>query len=195
MTWFDQSVSATNLVQATAANQPTLISAGVLQVENSEATIAFNATTFLSVNPLWNNTFSIYTIMKFNNNTSLQVPYKDNGATNGTGVIGFTTPNVSFYRVRQTPLNINASMVTEFGTTRKLSAISSNSSNVGEAFINNASRGSLAVTGNVGTTMYVGVNGSTPSAGLIGNMQTFNIFNNNNISSVNTTLNSIYNVY
>jgi hypothetical protein len=195
VTWFDQSVSANNLIQSTAANQPTLISAGVLQVENSEATIAFNATTFLSVNPAWNNTFSIYCILKMNDNITLQVPFRDNGASNSTGVVGFPTPNASFYRVRATSLNITTMTSTEFGLTRKISCISANSSNIGEAFVNNVTRGSLAVSGNVGTTMYVGVNGAGATGGLIGNMQTFNIFSNTNVSAINTTLNQIYNVY
>jgi hypothetical protein len=194
-TWYDQSISATNLVQATPANQPTLISAGVLQTENSEATLIFNATHFFQVNPLWSNTLSIYTILKFNNVVTLQVPYRDNAGGDGTAVVGYNSPNLPFYRIRSTALNISASLGTEFGTTRKLSTLSANSSNLGEAFVNNVSRGSRTVTGSLGTTLYVGVNGATPSGGLMGNMQTFNIFSNTNVSAINTTLNQIYNVY
>jgi len=44
VTWYDQSVNARNATQATAANQPRIVNAGVLEVRNGKATAFFNRT-------------------------------------------------------------------------------------------------------------------------------------------------------
>ena len=192
---YNQGLAGGDMIQSTPAAQPLIVIAGVLQLEGGLPTIVFTGTTYLTAVVGWTNTFSLFNVFKINNTSTLQVPFRDNGAGNSTGVVGYTTNHIDFYRIRQTSLSISASLATEFGTTRKLLTLSSNISNIGEALINNVSRGTKALSGDVRSTIYWGVNGPALSLGMVGNSQAFNVMTNNNNSTVNGLINSYYGIY
>jgi hypothetical protein len=193
-TWYDQSGNNNNAVQATAANQPTIVASGVLQTNLGKASLSFNGTTAFQATVNWTNLFATYTVAKLNNLTpAVQSLYRDNGASNSTGVIAFNSPRTDTYRVR-TSIVTTASII-EFDANTKLVTLSSDAT-TGYAYLNNGLRASNAVSGNVGTTMYIGSNGAGNTGGIVGLMSEWITYpSNSNLSAINTNINSYYSVY
>jgi len=195
-TWYDQSGNNNNATQTSAANQPTIVSSGVLQTDLGKAALQFSGTTSFQATVNWTNLFATYTVARLNSNApSVQSFYRDNGASNSTGVIAFNSTRSDTYRVRTSILTLSSINSTEFGTTTKLITLSSDASN-GYAYINNGLRVSNAVSGNVGTIMYIGSNGAGNTGGIAGPMSEWITYpSNSNLSLINTNINTYYNVY
>ena len=195
-TWYDQSGNNNNATQASAANQPTIVLSGVLQTNLGKAALQFSGTTSFQTTVNWTNLFATYTVARLNSNAlSVQSFYRDNGAVNSTGVIAFNSTRSDTYRVRTSILTLSSINSTEFGTTTKLITLSSDASN-GYAYINNGLRVSNAVSGNVGTIMYIGANGAGNTGGIAGPMAEWITYpSNSNLSLINTNINTYYNVY
>jgi hypothetical protein len=195
-TWYDQSGNNNNAVQATAVNQPTIIASGVLQTNLGKAALLFNGTTAFQTTVNWTNLFATYTVAKLNTlATGVQAFYRDNGSTNSTGIIAFNSVRVDTYRVRTTAVSLSSINSTEFGTTTKLITLSSDAGN-GYAYVNNNLRASNAVSGNVGTIMYIGSNGIGNTAGFAGPMSEWITYpSNSNLTAINSNINTYYSVY
>lgn len=195
-TWYDQSGNNNNATQGTAANQPTIVSSGVLQTDLGKAALQFSGTTSFQATVNWTNLFATYTVAKLNSLApAVQSFYRDNGATNSTGVIAFNSTRSDTYRVRTSILTLSSINSTEFGTTTKLITLSSDASN-GYAYINNGLRVSNAVSGNVGTIMYIGANGAGNTGGIAGPMSEWITYPSNaNLTAINNSINTYYSVY
>ena len=194
--WYDQSGNSNDAVQATAANQPTIVASGVLQTDLGKAALQFSGTTSFQATVNWTNLFATYTVAKLNSLApAVQSFYRDNGATNSTGVIAFNSVRVDTYRVRTTAVSLSSINSTEFGTTTKLITLSSDASN-GYAYVNNNLRASNAVSGNVGTIMYIGANGAGNTGGIAGPMSEWITYpSNSNLAAINNSINTYYSVY
>lgn len=195
-TWYDQSGNNNNATQATAINQPTIVSSGVLQTNLGKASLSFSGTTAFQATVNWTNLFSTYTVAKLNTLTpAVQAFYRDNGAVNSTAVIAFNSTRTDTYRVRTVSLALSTINSAEFGTSTKLITLSADST-TGYAYLNNGLRISAAVSGNVGTTMYIGSNGAGNVDGFQGPMSEWITYpSNSNLSAINTNINSYYSVY
>ena len=194
--WYDQSGNSNDAVQATSANQPTIIASGVLQTNLGKAALLFNGTMSLQATVNWTNLFATYTVAKLNSLApAVQAFYRDNGSTNSTGVIAFSSTRSDTYRVRTSILTLSSINSTEFGTTTKLITLSSDASN-GFAYVNNNLRVSNAVSGNVGTIMYIGANGAGNTGGIAGPMSEWITYpSNSNLTAINSNINTYYSVY
>jgi hypothetical protein len=194
--WYDQSGNSNDAVQATSANQPTIVASGVLQTNLGKAALLFNGTMSLQATVNWTNLFATYTVAKLNSLApAVQAFYRDNGSTNSTGVIAFSSTRSDTYRVRTSILTLSSINSTEFGTTTKLITLSSDASN-GFAYVNNNLRVSTAVSGNVGTIMYIGANGAGNTGGIAGPMSEWITYpSNSNLTAINSNINTYYSVY
>jgi len=193
-TWYDQSGNNNNATQTSPANQPSIVVSGVLQTNLGKAALQFSGTTSFQATVNWTNLFATYTIGKINSNApAVQSFYRDNGALNSTGVIAFNVPRTDTYRVR-TSIVTTASGI-EFDTNTKIITLASDST-TGYAYLNNGLRASNAVSGNVGTIMYIGSNGAGNTGGIAGPMAEWITYpSNSNLSLINTSINSFYGIY
>jgi hypothetical protein len=194
--WYDQSGNNNNATQTSPANQPTIVASGVLQTNLGKAALLFNGTMSLQATVNWTNLFATYTVAKLNSLApAVQAFYRDNGSTNSTGVIAFSSTRSDTYRVRTSILTLSSINSTEFGTTTKLITLSSDASN-GFAYVNNNLRVSNAVSGNVGTIMYIGANGAGNTGGIAGPMSEWITYpSNSNLTAINSNINTYYSVY
>jgi hypothetical protein len=76
-TWYDQSGNTNNATQATAANQPKIVSSGTLVTENGKATVSFNGSNNLNAGDIINSNYI----------TIAAVTQLDAGGGGGRGVI------------------------------------------------------------------------------------------------------------
>jgi hypothetical protein len=194
--WYDQSGNNNNATQTSPANQPTIVASGVLQTNLGKAALLFNGTMSLQATVNWTNLFATYTVAKLNSLApAVQAFYRDNGSTNSTGVIAFSSTRSDTYRVRTSILTLSSINSTEFGTTTKLITLSSDASN-GFAYVNNNLRVSNAVSGNEGTIMYIGANGAGNTGGIAGPMSEWITYpSNSNLTAINSNINTYYSVY
>jgi hypothetical protein len=194
-TWYDQSGNNNNATQASSANQPTIVASGVLQTNLGKAALLFNGTMSLQATVNWTNLFATYTVAKLNSlATAVQAFYRDNGTGNSTGIIAFNSLRSDSYRVRTTILTLSTTNA-EFGTTTKLITLSSDAG-TGYAYLNNNLRTSIAVSGNVGTIMYIGANGAGNTGGIAGPMSEWITYpSNSNLTAINTNINTYYGIY
>jgi hypothetical protein len=94
-TWYDQSGNALNATQTTALNQPQIVSAGSVILENGKPSLQFDAVNDkleigTIISDFINNPVSVFTTMKSNFNTPVGVAYN---ISNGTQFV-----NLSFNR-------------------------------------------------------------------------------------------------
>ena len=149
-TWYDQSGNGNNATQATAANQPKIVSSGTLVTENGKAALDFdgiNDKLALADGALPSN---------INNVSAFTVQ------TNGTGIslqLGSNDPNNRFYLLYNDDFGYgnNAALITSIasaGTQYIISAIAGSTQGNVQPFINGVSAGSTALqsaTPNSGT--------------------------------------------
>ena len=148
----------------TNSNGPTWSSSGLLQFSG-------NATNFLVGSPGWGNQWEIITILKFDRTDVLQIPFRDSQSTNSTTIHGYSTSSASFYRARNTTSSFSTNIATEFGTARRIAGMSSRSTNNAFAFVDGAQRTTWAVSGSMGTDLYLGTNGTVGVAGFFGSLE------------------------
>jgi hypothetical protein len=194
-TWYDQSGNNNNATQTTAANQPSIVVSGVLQTDLGKAALTFSGTTNLQATVNWTNLFSTYTVARLNSlSPAVQAYFRDNGAVNSTGVIAFNAPRVDTYRVRTSVVSLSQTNAA-FGITTKLITLASDTT-TGYAYLNNALQASNAVSGNVGTIMYIAANGIGNTGGIVGPMSEWITYpSNSNLSLINTNINTFYGIY
>lgn len=194
-TWYDQSGNNNNATQTTAVNQPSIVVSGVLQTNLGKAALLLSATTGFQATVNWTNLFATYTVARLNSLTpALQTYYRDNGASNSTGILAFNSLRVDNYRVRTTILTLSQTNA-PFGITTKLLTLASDAT-TGYAYLNNTLQVSSAVSGNVGTIMYINSNGVGNTGGIVGPMAEWITYpSNSNLSLINTSINSYYGIF
>ena len=194
-TWYDQSGNNNNATQTTAANQPSIVVSGVLQTNLGKAAIQCSATTGFQATVNWTNLFATYTVARLNSLTpGLQTYYRDNGASNSTGILAFNSLRVDNYRVRTTILTLSQTNAA-FGITTKLLTLASDAT-TGYAYLNNTLQVSNVVVGNVGTIMYINSNGVGNTNGIAGSLAEWITYpSNSNLSLINTSINSYYGIF
>jgi hypothetical protein len=194
-TWYDQSGNNNNATQTTAANQPSIVVSGVLQTNLGKAALQFSGTTGFQATVNWTNLFATYTVARLNSLAPvIQTYFRDNGASNSTGIIAFNSLRVDNYRIRTTILTLSQTNAA-FGITTKLLTLASDAT-TGYAYLNNTLQVSNAVSGNVGTIMYINSNGVGNTGGIAGPMAEWITYpSNSNLSLINTSINSYYGIF
>lgn len=162
--WNDKSGNGRNAVQATAGLRPGY----------SGGHLTFSGSNFLTCAPGWENFWEWFFVAKFDRTDVLQVPIRDTGSGDSTAIHGYSVSSTFFYRVRATGDTVySTSIANEFGTNRFIHGFSSRSSNTAFAFVNGSQKTSWGVSGSMGNTLYLGVNGALASNGLQGSMSEF----------------------
>lgn len=173
--WNDKSGNGRHAFQ-TAATGPLYNNGGWLEFNGTRALAVTNGLTQgVTGNCLWEWVF----VAKFNGTATLQVPIRDSGSGDSSGVVGYTTSNAGFYRIRNdSSLGLSASIADEFGTNVFINGMVSRqlvgAGNEVEVYRNGTQRLATDVTANAaGSVTYIGVNGSAGGNGLIGNVYEF----------------------
>ena len=167
--WNDKSGNNRHASQAAGASQPAY----------TGKHIQFNGTNFLSCQPGWDDYWEWLAVVKFDRTDVLQVPFRDNVGGNSTAIVGHATSSGGFYRVRNSSAIAYATdIASEFGTNRAIHGFSSRTSNTAFAFVNGTQKTSWAVSGSMGDTLYIGVNGAIGGNGLQGSISEFIVLAN-----------------
>ena len=162
--WNDKSGNGRHAAQSNAALRPSF----------SSNSIAFNGTSHLICQPGWGNYWEWLLVLKFDQTNVVQVPIRDSASGNSTAVHGYTSSGVDFYRLRNSSNTAySTSIANEFGTQMRIQGFSSRTSNNAFAFVDGSQKTSWAVTGNMGTDLYLGVNGTSLGNGLQGTIREF----------------------
>jgi hypothetical protein len=162
--WNDKSGNHRNAVQATAGSRPGY----------SGGHVTFNGSTFLQCTPGWGNYWEWFLVAKFDRTDILQVPIRDNGLPDSTAIVGRPTSGGDFYRVRGILNNDYLPTISsEFDTARFIHGFSSRTSNNAFAFVNGTQKTTWSVSGSMGTTLFLGVNGNLGGNGLNGSISEF----------------------
>ena len=157
--WDDKSGNNRHAVQTTAASQPAY----------TGQHIQFDGLTSLTCVPSWDNTWEWLLVGKFDRTDVLQVLLRDNASGASTAIVGWSS-SADFYRVRQTSSPLITNIATEFGTDRFIQGLSSRASDTAVAFTNGVQKSSWAVTGLMGSTLHIGINGTFGRSGLQGSI-------------------------
>lgn len=162
--WNDKSGNNRHATQAEAGRRPGY----------SGNRITFNGSTFLSCDPGWGNFWEWLLVLKFDRADVLQVPIRDSQAFGATGVVAYSSSSSSFYRLRNTEnASYKTSISSEFGTDTRIHGFSSRTTNQAFAFVDGIQKTSWAVSGVMGSTLFLGINGLFRDNGLQGSMCEF----------------------
>jgi hypothetical protein len=217
-TWYDQSGNARNATQTTQANQPQIVSSGVIIISNGEPIIDFNGTNSY-LNGHWSSlftsttdNFALFNVLKFDVSNILQVPF---GVTDGTmltegnlsnALIAYSTNSASFHRVNGEISNYSTSISAEFGIINDNLLVYQKNGIVTNVYNNNILKATQNFTttllGNVPTNtsffMRFGTNRGFLAQWFNGNMKEFIIYPTSqsiNISAINSNINTYYGIY
>ncbi len=202
-TWYDQSGNNAHVTQTTAANQPVLVSSGVINLQSGKPAISFNGTSSnlsFAGEVLNKGSFLAFAVVK-NNKTASSGRIFDQSNVNGGAL--FYDQSINSDTVFGIPTAGSASVsVTPLTTAYSLQVgqiLSGNS----KLRTNGASRGSstntFTMSGNTGIPFIIGEN--SPSVGFQnfgGNLQALVIYTTNqdsNITGIETAINNLYNIY
>ncbi|MFM6579432.1 MAG: hypothetical protein ACKPIX_07645 [Dolichospermum sp.] len=162
--WNDKSGNGRHVSQSTAARQPTLIG----------NRIQFDGSRFLICQPGWGNYWEWFLVLKFDRTDVLQVPIRDSSTPNSTTLHGYNINSSSFYRVRNTAnSNYSSSISNEFGTAMRIHGYSSRTTNIAHTFVDGVEKTNWNVSGDMGTSLYLGTNGTFVSNGIEGSIYEF----------------------
>ena len=194
-TWYDQSGNANNATQATAANQPQIVTSGSIILESSKPTLQFDGTNDRMTNSTINITQPItrFTVGKATGSGGFDTLCDSNDS--GNRYIIYRSSDGNFY-----------SSYSNLGT--QISQLGNANRNLLYDLGNNttsviARNGATGTTGNAGTN---GLNGltigdlRTPGIGYIlqGNIQEIVIYGSNqstNKTAIETNINDYYSIY
>ena len=217
-TWYDQSGNANNATQTTQANQPQIVSNGVIIISNGEPTIDFNGTNsyldghWSSLFTSTTDNFALFNVLKFDVSDTLQIPF---GVTDGTMIANGNLSNVlhaysinstSFHRVNGEITNYSTSISSEFGIINDNLLVYQKNGIVTNVYNNNILKATQNFTttllGDVPTNtsffMRFGTNRGYLTHWFNGNMKEFIIYPTSqsiNISAINSNINTHYGIY
>lgn len=135
--------------------------------------LQFNGSTYLQCTPGWGNYWELICVLRFDRTDILQVPFRDSLNSNGTCIVGYTTNNTSFYRIRETFSGLSTSISAEYGVSTRIVGFSSRTTNRGFVYRDGVERVNFNASGNVGADLYLGINGIYLNSGLIGSISEF----------------------
>jgi hypothetical protein len=198
-TWYDQSGNARNKVQATAVNQPQIVSSGSVINENSKPATRYNDTAFFAIS-VPNDFFGLNNITAFSvtrNTTNTEtggILQKRTNASSGNFGIGSLNGNYQF----QTRDTLTADLVIQTSSkynTQKLISVLRNSSG-----IKILSPESITLAGSVANLTSTGpfeAGSGASYGGLNGTIQEDIIYLSDqtaNISAISTNINTYYGI-
>jgi hypothetical protein len=209
-TWYDQSGNLRNASQATAANQPQIVSNGSVILENSKPTVQFDGSNdFLnrteSASNLFATNFSVFNVHKVTGGSTRKAIIET--TSTGNDVL-----NPSFEYNGNLPTNLrlfsgqftnNVLLVgtNTYGNSHLLLNGLKNGTTIQELFVNNNSEGtrSPSIIPTVNITGYnIATFRSANDRFFGGNMQEiilYNSYESTNRSAINTNINTYYAIY
>jgi hypothetical protein len=206
-TWYDQSGNGRNATQATAANQPQIVSSGSVLTLNSKPSLQFDGTNdgLFTANKVYttNNILGV-AVAKTNNNLVSQAIVSQNdffvtptGRSTLMGIDGATSKGQFFFNNGTSYSTLSANTIAN--NTQFLMLNYSSANNYFASL--NGSAGNLGTTGQTftpeSTNMGIGINPSITGF-LNGNIQEVVIYNSDQISNktgIETNINSFYSIY
>lgn len=199
-TWYDQSGNNANVIQTTAANQPSIVLNGLVNLENGKPAIAFDGVNdFLSFNGevLNKGSFLAFAVIK-NIKTSGFGRIFDQSNVNG-GALLSSGGSQDLFGITSVG-NINISRATPVFTQslrigQMLSGKSKTRINAANE-INNTT--TFTMSGNTGIAFVIGENSPTSANAFQGSMQEIVIYttdNDANIAVIETQINNNYSIY
>lgn len=163
--WDDKSGNDRHATQGTGSLQP---------IYNAvDSRIEFNGSRFFTVLPGWGNYWEWFLVFKHDRTDVLQVSMRDTATANSTAIHGYSSSSVNFYRVRNTSSSFSTNIATEFGTDIVIQNLSSNTDDTATARTDGTDVTTWSVSGSMGSTLYIGVNGAFGGNGLQGNIYEF----------------------
>lgn len=201
-TWYDQSGSAKDAIQITAASQPQIVASGVTNLSNNKPSISFTGGRFLSTASVTrtntNEAFSMYGVYRLYSTATRQSQFKwgnteiEPGANaNGVALTQFGSfsysPNSSEYWSTNTAL---VSVVFTGGTTTNTSIYYNGTYR--SAGFTNGSNGNLQTSGVITIGKGIASNGNSAISELLFYPTGAQ---NVNVNAINTNINSYYSIW
>jgi hypothetical protein len=208
--WYDQSGNARNSTQANALNQPQIVSAGSVILENGKPAIRFDGSNdFLnrtqSASSLFAINFSVFAVNKVTGGSERKFIIESTSANSDV-----FNPSMEYNGNLPTNLRLFSGQATGFtsttgtnnyGNSQIIATGLKNGTTIQEIFVNNNSEGSTSPS-ETPTTNITGFNiGTFRSANdrfFGGNMQEiilYNSYESTNRSGINTNINDFYSIY
>lgn len=194
-TWYDQSGNARNATNATAINQPNIVTAGVVEVQNSKPSLYYSGTKKLGTSYVLTYPFSMFAIAK-----RLVTTVQGLVATQRVGSL--SAGNFAFYTessalVLRHPVVIQASIA---DTANLFLGYSGRVGNIGYVGINNSALNNSTTLTVTQYTQNVGIGGALASAdrlwnGYISEVIMYASDNSTNRTPIETNINSFYTIY
>jgi hypothetical protein len=190
-TWYDQSGNANNATQATAANQPKIVSSGTLVTENGKATLDFDGNNdFLQLSSTINNggTETI-TLVSNSNSTSVS-----------RGILRFSTN--TYYRIADARGNVDysygfpASLFSFPSNTSQKLLLAISNNNVKSLYQNGVASADNTITDTQTATSINRI--SSSSLAYDGNLQEIVLYPSDqsaNRTGIEANINDYYNIY
>ena len=194
-TWYDQSGAARNATNATAINQPNIVTAGVVEIQNSKPSLYYDGTKKLGTSYVLTYPFSMFKIAK-----RLSTGLLGLVATQRVGNItagNFATYNASGFLTLRHPTVIDANIA---DTANLFLGYSGRVGNIGYVGINNSALNNSATLTVTQYTQNVGIGGALASAdrlwnGYISEVIMYASDNSTNRTPIETNINSFYTIY
>jgi hypothetical protein len=189
-TWYDQSGSSNNAVQATANNQPKIVTSGVVLLSNNKPSLLFSegSTTRYFNQPLRNELNSSFSV--------LSVVQGETASSSYEGIIA-TQTMMKLARVGDSVWGTFPGGVTStdlYTSTTNLITMISSDGNTGDFYTNNTSDGSFTET--VGQSeMRLGGNYDQEFDGFISEMIIYPSDQSSNRTGIETNINIEYTIY
>lgn len=194
-TWYDQSGNARNATNATAINQPNIVTAGVVELQNSKPTLFYSGTKKLGTSYVLTYPFSMFATAK-----RLVTTVQGLVATQRVGSI--SAGNFAFFTeasnlVLRHPVVIQASIA---DTANLFLGYAGRVGNIGYVGINNSALNNSATLTVTQYTQNVGIGGALASAdrlwnGYISEVVMYASDNSANRTPIETNINSFYTIY
>jgi hypothetical protein len=203
-TWYDQSGNNANVTQTTAANQPVLVSSGVINLQSGKPAIAFNGTTtFLSfaAEVLNKGSFLSFAVVKNNKTSGVSRIFDQSNVNGGALLYSPTAGDQVFGLTSAGALTIDSSPISTAYSLQVGQFLSGNSKLRRNGVTLGTDTTTFTMSGNTGILFIIGEN-SPANAGANqafgGNMQALVIYTTNqdsNIAGIETAINNLYNIY
>jgi len=205
-TWYDQSGNSLNMVQATATNQPTIVSNGILITQNSKPALYFSNNILQSGRVFSTSNFSIFSTISGNSGQSNNVLLCQHTGSADTGRTVFIQPSdvASPYSKLKTFFNngTSYSVISNnivFDNALKLVNITSNGSGTTTQFVNSTQEGTLSGQSwtpvNTLTTLGALGNAANFYTGYVGELVMYTTNQLTNRTGIESNINSFYTIY
>lgn len=193
-TWYDQSGSSNNATQASAANQPRIVSGGSLILENGKPALNFDGLDWLNTSLPFQNDYLTFNVHRWSGIGSFPVQIGSDLSNNRIALInGISNLHYQFYGV----LTIQAAVGTYTPNTQYLSTITKKHDSTSGFYRQNGVvlDSNSNITSNVTANIRIGAD----NAGFRhnGTIQEINFypFTESQVNNIETNINSFYSIY